>query len=99
MTLFPSCASPSLLARLMSKARAAKVTASSEGRQAAPRPGFTPADWNELFEHWHRARALGPERVIDWRERREVSRYMHSYPADAQVCGGRHGAARMAAAH
>lgn len=58
----------------------------------APAPSFTHADWNELFEHWHRARAFGPERVMAWRERREVGRFIHNYPADEQICrGGRCG--------
>lgn len=76
----------SLLARPQPSAEAPPLARSAE------RTEFSAKDWGELSEQWHRSRSLGPERVIAWRERREVGRFIHGYPADEPVCrGGRYG--------
>ncbi len=62
--------------------------------QPAGRSGFSARDWNELSEQWQRDRVMSQARVIDWRERREVGAFIHSYPPDDQVCrGGRNATA------
>ena len=87
MSLFRSSVLQTLFAR-----REPGASAVSAKESRTPAPAFSPADWNELFMHWREVRTLGPARVIPWRERREVGRYINLYPADELICrGGRYG--------